>query len=212
MIIAGLTGGIASGKSTVAGFLREAGARIIDADLIAREVVRPGAPAFDEIVSLFGKTILQPDGAIDRKRLGAIIFNDPRRKTQLDAIVHPSVLARLADMVERIATQTPDAIVILDIPLLLEVGMDKDLAVVIVVYVPECLQLERLMQRDGIDRQAAMARIRSQMPIAEKRRRATMVIDNSGTLDDSRRQTLAVLNRLKQQSQDDAEYKSLRDP
>ncbi len=200
MIIAGLTGGIASGKSTISGFLADAGARIIDADKIARDVVRHGTPAYNDILSFFGGTILLPNGEIDRERLGDIIFNDPLKKARLDAIVHPRVIEQSAAMIAQIARQAPDAVVILDIPLLLEAGMEKDLAAVIVVYVPEPLQLERLMKREGIDQQAAMARIRSQMPIEEKRQRATVVIDNSGTTTESRRQALIVFNRLKQQS------------
>ena len=200
MIIAGLTGGIASGKSTVSGFLSDAGAQVIDADQIAREVVKPGTPGYDAILAFFGPTILMPGGEIDRKRLGEIIFNDPDKKARLDAIVHPLVFERSAERIAQIAAQTPDAVVIMDIPLLFEAGMESDLAEVIVVYVPEKLQLERLMNRDGIDEQAAMARIRSQMPIEEKRRRATVVIDNSGTTFDSRRQALAVFRRLKQRS------------
>ena len=200
MIIAGLTGGIASGKSTISRFLSDAGAQIIDADKIAREVVKPGTPGYDAILAFFGRTILLPDGDIDRKRLGEIIFNDPDKKARLDAIVHPLVFERSAEMIAQIAAETPDAVVIMDVPLLMEADMGRDLEEVIVVYVPETIQLERLMNRDGIDEQAAMARIRSQMPIEEKRKRATLVIDNSGTLSDSRRQAMAVFNRLKQRS------------
>jgi len=200
VIIAGLTGGIASGKSTVAKFLSDAGAKIIDADAIAREVVEPGTPGCEAIAASFGRSVLLPDGNIDRKRLGEIIFNDPEKRTRLDAIVHPLVVQRSAEMIAQIAAEAPDAVVIMDIPLLMETGMGKDLAEVIVVYVPESVQLERLMNRDGIDEQAAMARIRSQMPIEEKRKRATLVIDNSNCMSDSRRQALAIFNRLEQQS------------
>ena len=200
MIIAGLTGGIASGKSTVSGFLSDAGAQVIDADIIAREVVKQGTPGYHAILASFGRTILQPDGDIDRKRLGDIIFNDPNKKARLDAIVHPLVFERSAEMIAHIAAQTPDAVVIMDIPLLLEAGMERDLAEVILVYVPEAIQLRRLTNRDRIDKQAAMARIRSQMPIEEKRKRATVVIDNSSTLSESRRQALAVFKRLKEKS------------
>ena len=202
MIIAGLTGGIASGKSTVSGFFADAGARIIDADEIARAVVRRGSPAYNEIIDFFGDSILLPDGEIDRKRLGDIIFNDPGKKARLDAIVHPRVYKRSQALIAQIAARTPEAVVILDIPLLLEAGMETGLQEVIVVYVPESLQLKRLMSRDGLDRQAAMARIHSQMPIEEKRGRASIVIDNSGSLADSRRQTLAVFSRLKQRAKD----------
>jgi dephospho-CoA kinase len=202
VIIAGLTGGIASGKSTVSGFFADAGARIIDADEIARAVVRRGSPAYNEIIDFFGDSILLPDGEIDRKRLGDIIFNDPGKKARLDAIVHPRVYKRSQALIAQIAARTPEAVVILDIPLLLEAGMETGLQEVIVVYVPESLQLKRLMNRDGLDRQAAMARIHSQIPIEEKRGRASIVIDNSGSLADSRRQTLVVFSRLKQRAKD----------
>ena len=197
MIIAGLTGGIASGKSTVSRILSDAGAHVIDADQIAKEEVEKGTPAYCDIVSFFGRGILQADGAIDRKRLADIIFNDPEKKARLNAIVHPHVYRRTQQKIADISRRTSDAVVILDIPLLLEADMDRNLDELIVVYVPESIQLERLMQRDAIDAAAAMARIRSQMPIDEKRRRATIVIDNSGGLDDCRRQALEVFERLK---------------
>ena len=196
MIIAGLTGGIASGKSTVSRILSDAGAHVIDADQIAKEEVEKGTPAYRDIVSFFGRGILQTDGAIDRKRLADIIFNDPEKKARLNAIVHPHVHRRTQQKIADISRRTSDAVVILDIPLLLEAGMDRNLDELIVVYAPESIQLERLMQRDAIDAAAAMARIRSQMPIDEKRRRATIVIDNSGSLDDCRRQALEVFERL----------------
>jgi dephospho-CoA kinase len=202
VIIAGLTGGIASGKSTVSKFLSDTGAKIIDADAIAREVVEPGTPGNKAIEALFGRSVLLPDGYIDRKRLGEIIFNDPEKRARLDAIVHPLVAERSAEMIAHIALETPDAVVIMDIPLLLETGMDRDLAEVIVVYVPEALQLQRLMARDGIDEKAAMARIRSQMPIEEKRKRATRVIDNSGSRSACRQQALKALDRLRKKASD----------
>lgn len=197
MIIAGLTGGIASGKSTVSRILSDAGAHVIDADQIAKEEVEKGAPAYCDVVSFFGRGILQADGAIDRKRLADIIFNDPEKKARLNAIVHPHVYRRTQQKITDISRRTSDAVIILDIPLLLEADMDRNLDELIVVYVPESIQLERLMQRDAIDAAAAMARIRSQMPIDEKRRRATIVIDNSGGLDDCRRQALEVFEHLK---------------
>jgi len=200
VIVAGLTGGIATGKSTVSSFLSDAGARIIDADEIAREAVVQGTPAYDEIRAFFGNEILKPDGEIDRERLGDIIFNDSDQKKRLDAIVHPRVFERSAALIAEIAAKEPDAVVILDIPLLLEANMDRDLAEVIVVYVPEALQLKRLMDRDGIGEKAAMARIRSQMPIEEKRKRATLVIDNSGSRSACRKQALEALERLRQKA------------
>jgi len=200
VIIAGLTGGIASGKSTVSGFLSDAGAKVIDADEIAREVVKQGTPGYNAILAFFGRAIILPDGEIDRKRLGEIVFNDPDKRARLDAIVHPLVFKRSAEMIAQIAAEEPDAVVIMDIPLLLEAGMGSDFSDLIVVYVNENIQLNRLMNRDGIDKQAAMARIRSQMPVEEKRKQATVVIDNSGTRSDCRKQALTVFNRLKQKS------------
>jgi dephospho-CoA kinase len=163
--MAGLTGGIATGKSTVSGMLSEAGAKIIDADKIARDVVEPGTPAYRDIVAFFGRAILLSDGTLDRKGLGDIIFNDPEKKKRLDAIVHPRVYQRTEARIAEIAAKSPDAVIILDIPLLLETGMRRNLAEVIVVYVPEDLQLQRLMARDQIDAEAALARIRSQIPL-----------------------------------------------
>ena len=202
MLIAGLTGGIASGKSTVSAYFADAGAYIIDADTIARDVVKRGMPAYDEIISYFGTTILMPDGDIDRKRLGSIIFNTPDKKARLNAIVHPHVFKHTKEKTATIANQHPEAVIILDIPLLFETAMDRDMAEVIVVYAPESIQLQRLMERDGIDRKAAMARIRSQMPIEEKRKQATIVIDNSGSRSASRRQAQDVYKRLKRMAAD----------
>lgn len=196
MKIVGLTGGIASGKSTVSAMLSELGAEIIDADRIARDVVRPGMPAYDRIVAHFGEGVLLADGGIDRKALGDIIFHDPAQKAVLDRIVHPEVIAAYGEEIAVLASRRPDALVVMDVPLLLETGMHQGLAAVIVVYVPEVLQRQRLMQRDGICAEAADARIAAQMPIEEKRRRATVVIDNTGSLADTRRQVAEIYLRL----------------
>ncbi len=196
MITVGLTGGIATGKSTVARILRGAGARVIDADRIAREVVGRGRPAWRDIVEHFGEGMLRPDGEIDRARLGDIIFNDPGEQAALNRIVHPRVFADIEAQRARIAETAPRAVVILDIPLLFEAGSRRDLDEIIVVYAPEPVQLARLMKRDGLSRRDALARIRSQMPIEEKKKRATRVIDNSGDLAVTRRQALAVYREL----------------
>jgi len=197
LVVVGLTGGIATGKSTVSRILADAGARIIDADKIAREVVAPGALAYDAIIRAFGKSILLADGPIDRKRLGQLIFNDPHQKAILDAIVHPKVFGQLKKQIAEYAGQRPNLVIIMDIPLLFETGAHEDLTEIVVVYVPESIQLKRLMKRDGIDQNEAMARIRSQMPIDMKRQKATFVIDNSGKTEATRRQTLDIYNHLK---------------
>lgn len=196
MIVAGLTGGIATGKSTVAAVFEEAGARLIDADRIAREVVRKGTSAYRDIVAHFGMDVVCGDGEIDRRRLAAIVFNDPAAQRALEDIVHPQVKREVDRRVGEIRRQAPEAIIILDIPLLFEAGMQAGLDAVIVVYAPERLQLERLMARDGLTEPEAVARIRAQMPIESKKALATRVIDNSGSREQTREQTLEVYRQL----------------
>jgi len=202
MIVAGLTGGIATGKSTVAAIFEAAGARLIDADRIARDAVRKGAPAYHDTVAHFGEAVLQGDGEIDRKRLAAVIFNDPAEQQALERIVHPQVKQEITRRLDLMRRETPDALVIVDVPLLFESGMDRGLAAAIVVYVPEQIQLERLMARDALTQPEALARIRAQMPIEKKKSLATLVIDNSGSLERTRDQTLEVYRRLSQQGQE----------
>lgn len=200
MIVAGLTGGIASGKSTVSAFFRQFGAFIIDADLIAHDVVAPERPAWQSIRETFGDQMLMDDGTIDRVRLARAVFNDAALRKQLECIVHPHVKAQMETEVMQLRQTTPDAVVIQDVPLLLESDMTRGLAEIIVVYVPETIQLQRLMQRDGILRDAARARITAQMPMAEKKRRATIVIDNGGSLAFTRKQTRKVYRDLARQA------------
>jgi dephospho-CoA kinase len=196
LVIAGLTGGIASGKSTVSAFLENAGAVIVDADKIARKVVRKNRPAWREIVRAFGQSILLPDGEINRILLGEIVFNDPAQKQVLNRIVHPGVFAETATRLSEIEKNQPGAVVILDVPLLIESGMDTGLSDIIVVYVPESVQIQRLITRDAMTQEQALARIRSQMPIEEKKKRATIVIDNSGSLENTRIVSLRIYHKL----------------
>lgn len=197
MIVAGLTGGIASGKSTVSAFFKDAGAFIIDADRIAHEVVKKGLPAHDEIIQHFGRKVMLPNGELNRSLLGDIIFNDSEKKLTLNNIVHPYVMQRTDEDLRQIEQSHPDAVVILDVPLLFESGMHRTTTEVIVVYVPEQIQLERLMLRNHLSKEEALARIKSQMAIEEKKNLATFVIDNSGTIDGTRTQTLEVYRHLK---------------
>lgn len=198
MVIAGLTGGIASGKSTVSAFLEDAGAIIVDADKFAREVVQKDRPAWREIVDTFGQSILLPDGGINRILLGDIIFNDPAQKQILNRIVHPRVISETATRLAEIEKKQPGSVVILDVPLLIESGMDTGLSDIIVVYVPEPVQIQRLMIRDALTQAQALARIRSQMPIEEKKQHATIIIDNSGSRENTRSISLTVYQRLKE--------------
>jgi dephospho-CoA kinase len=196
VIVAGLTGGIATGKSTVSAFLEQAGAVIVDADKIARHLVRKGQPAWQKIVDAFGLSILLPDGELDRSRLGEIIFNDPHQKRILNRIVHPEVGSETAVQLAEIEKNQPDSLVILDVPLLIESGMNAGLSEIIVVVIPEPLQIERLMHRDNLSQEQALARMRSQMPIDEKRKHATRLIDNSGSRENTRRQTMDIYRQL----------------
>jgi dephospho-CoA kinase len=200
MIVAGLTGGIATGKSTVAGYLARAGAHIIDADRIARQVVRPGLRAYREVCRRFGTAILRPDGEIDRKRLGDIVFHDAEQRAMLESIVHPAVFKRIKAQLADRASRKRGEVVILDVPLLFESGMHAGLREIIVVYLTPEKQLARLMQRDKIAAADARARVGAQMPIDEKRRRATILIDNSGSRHHTRERTLAVYQELKQRA------------
>ncbi len=196
MLVAGLTGGIASGKSTVAGIFRKEGAQVIDADVIARQVVAPGLPAWQDIVRLFGDQVVAADGTLHRPRLAERVFHDPELRRRLEHIVHPRVRAAIDTQMSRLRDTSPGAVVVQDIPLLLEAGMTQGLDEVIVVYVTAPVQLQRLMRRDGIDASQAKARIDAQMPLEEKRKRASLVIDNSRHRAATRAQTLAIFARL----------------
>jgi dephospho-CoA kinase len=180
MRLIGLTGGIATGKTTVNRMLAARGATVIDADALAREVVRPGEPALDAIVERFGTDVLQADGTLDRERLGAIVFADADARHALDGITHP----RIAELTqERIAAALAgdSPLVVVDIPLLFENAREAMFEGVLVVYAPADVQIRRLRERNGLDEPAALQRLAAQLPIDEKRDRATWVIDNSGS-------------------------------
>ncbi len=177
VITIGLTGGIGSGKSTVAELLASYGAVIIDADVLAREAVAPGTPGLARVVEQFGSEVLAPDGSLDRPRLGALVFADPDRLAALNAIVHPYVRQRSEELT---AAASPDAVVVQVIPLLVENGL-TDFDEVVVVDASEETQLRRLTER-GMDRADARARIAAQATRGQRRAAADMVIDNDGDL------------------------------
>jgi dephospho-CoA kinase len=187
MRVIGLTGGIATGKSTVARMLAARGAVVVDADLLAREVIAPGQPGYDEVLARFGRRIVDDSGAVDRAALGAIVFADPAARAELEAITHPRIgalmQARLRD-----ALASPAPLAVADIPLLFENDRDTAFPQTLLVYAPAEVQLLRMRQRDGLDAQAARQRLDAQMPIDEKRARATWVIENGGSLDDTEAQ------------------------
>lgn len=182
MRLVGLTGGIATGKSTVAAMLAARGAVVVDADVLAREVVEPGEPALADIVDAFGPAAVGPDGRLDRARVASLVFADAGLRRRLDAITHPRITTL---MLERIAAALDGGapLVVADIPLLFENGRESMFEGTLLAYASEDEQLRRLRARDGLDDADARARLASQMPIEEKRARATWVIDNSGDVD-----------------------------
>lgn len=197
MIRAGLTGGIASGKSQVSKALRELGAYVIDADEIAREAVRPGTEAFREVVARFGSGILGADGAIDRAELGRRVFGDPRQREALERIVHPRVFAAQEAAYDRIVRADADAVVVFDAALLIETGAHRRMDKVIVVYADEETQLQRLMARDRLPADEARRRIASQAPFPEKKRHADYLIDGTAPLEEVVRRTRTIFEELK---------------
>lgn len=190
MKLIGLTGGVGSGKTTVAGILRDLGAAVIDADEATHAVYEPGTPGFEAVVREFGESIVG-DGRIDRARLGRLVFDDEESRRRLNAIVHPLVrewmAARTAEAIEGGAE-----VVVQDVPLLYENGLEDLFSSVVLVYVPEEVQIARLVEGRGFTEERARAVIRAQMPIEEKRRRAHHVIDNGGTPEQTRAQVEEV--------------------
>lgn len=199
MFLVGLTGGIATGKSTVSGMFSELGVVVIDADLIAREVVQPGQKAWKQIKSEFGNEVLKMDasGEIDRVKLGDIVFNDREKRRRLDAITHPEVYNKIFWMVIRCFFQGHQ-FVILDLPLLMESAATLEyIYKVIVVSCDEDQQLNRLMSRNGLPESDAQKRIKAQMPLDLKCQRAHIVIDNSGSMAETRHQVQLVCKTLR---------------
>ena len=189
----GLTGGIASGKSTVSAILAELGAVVIDADLIAREVVARGTPGLDAVVAEFGPQELTADGDLDRPAMGALVFADPSARKRLEAIIHPLVHRR-SDELE--AAAAPGAVVVHDIPLLAEVGRAGQFDAVVVVDVPTEVQVSRMVEDRGWSREDAESRIAAQVSREDRLAIATHVIDNTGSLDDLRRRVAEVYAEL----------------
>ena len=196
MLRVGLTGGLASGKSTVAAMFRRRGALHLDADAIAHELIAPGGRAEDEVLARFGSTILGPDGAIDRGSLGAIVFSDPRALADLNAIVHPKVREEIARRLAReAASASPAPVAIVDVPLLVESGMDRELDAVVVVTCPPETQVARAVAR-GMTEAEARRRIAAQAPLSVKLAAADEIIDNGGTLEATEAQVAAAWVRL----------------
>ena len=203
-LLVGLTGGIATGKSMVSALLRQLGCEIIDADLLAREVVEPGRPAWTTIVAEFGQDVVTGDGALDRKRLGAIVFANPERRRRLEAITHPAIRERFQARLDELAEHGFTGIVVFDAAVMIESGNYKNMDRLVVVVTDEPTQMARLRGRDGTDDTEGRRKIASQMPLAEKAKLADYVIDNSGdrqaTAEQVRRVFAALMSELEARS------------
>ena len=190
-LLVGLTGGIATGKSTVAEVFRRLGCVVIDADVLAREVVVPGAPAYDDIVGAFGRGVLQPDGTLDRQKLGAIVFAAPAKRERLEAITHPRIRERFVQTLADLEARDFTGVVVFDAPVMIESGNHKSMDRLVVVTTDEATQRARALARDGSPEDVER-RIASQMPLSEKAKLADYVIDNSG----DRETTIAEARRV----------------
>ena len=201
-LIIGLTGSIGTGKSTIAKKLIERNIPVIDADLIAREVVEPGKEAYEKIVETFGEEILQEDQTLDRKKLGAIVFEDETKRKALNEIVHPAIRKEMLAQRDAYIKQK-EPCVVLDIPLLYESKLTHFVEKVIVVYTDREVQLERILKRDHITKEEALQRINAQIDVKEKAKWADAVIDNNGTIEESERQLLDILANWDVLAEDD---------
>lgn len=196
MLLVGLTGGIASGKSSTARILEELGARIIDTDIICRKLVEKNRPAWREIIHFFGEDILMEDGSLDRKKLGNIVFRDEEKRKKLNAIIHPKVISEELRLAKGIKEEDPYALVVVNAALLIESGNHKNMDKVIVVGADEDRVIDRIVKRDGLTRDEARLRMASQLPLREKIKLAHYFIENNGTLDELREKVEMVYNDL----------------
>ena len=197
-LLLGVTGGIATGKTTVVNLLRAKGAAVIDFDLLARTVVESDKPAWKDIVAFFGEQVLQEDRSLDRKRLSDIVFQDLEKRKKLEGFTHPRILAEFIRELDEIVSGNPEAIILVDIPLLIEQNLQYLFHKLLVVHVPEEQQLQRLMERDGISRKEAAGRLKAQLPIEEKVGYADFVIRNGGSPEETKRQVEALWEKLSQ--------------
>ena len=198
MLKVGLTGGIATGKSTVAAMLIELGAPVVDSDILAREAVAKGSEGLREVRRVFGDKVLDEEQNLDRRAMRELIFQDPGARERLNSIVHPRVAAlidRQVDELERIGRQ----VVFVDVPLLYEVGWEDLMDAVVLVYVPAEVQLRRLMKRDQVERDQAVNALKAQLPIEQKLKKAQFLVDNQGSLEETREQVVALWARLQSQ-------------
>jgi dephospho-CoA kinase len=197
MLVVGLTGGVASGKTTVSRILQQEGAYLIDADLIARELVQPQTPAWSELIRIFGREILEKDESINRKALADRVFSCPQKRGQLEKILHPQISREIDRRIEAIRKKDPEAVVVVDAALLVETGAHRRMDKLIVVTATEAQQVERLGRRTGAAPQEARGILSAQMPLAEKLNVADFIIRNEGTLEETIRRAKEIFQELK---------------
>jgi dephospho-CoA kinase len=195
-MIIGLTGGIACGKSTVANILRQKGILVIDADEISREITKKGKPAWQEIKEEFGEEVIGPDGEILRKKLAQIVFNNPTKLATLNQITHPRITKQLTEILAEIKAKKSQRIIVIEVPLLFECGLQDIFDEVWVVKAPQSVMIERLIKRDSLSKEDALKRISSQMPLTQKAQLADRVIENSGSVNDLKKQIEDILKEL----------------
>jgi dephospho-CoA kinase len=196
-LLLGVTGSIATGKSTVAAMLEELGARTIDFDVLSRVVVEPGKPAWKDIVAFFGEQILHQDQTLNREKLREIVFKDMEKKKKLEGFQHPRIGEEFMQLVKQFAQEDPNAIIQVVVPLLIEVNMHPLFHNLLMVYADEEEQKKRLMRRDGASEEMAMSMIRSQLSAEEKKGFCDLIVDNSGSLEETRKQVEKIWQALK---------------
>ena len=201
-IILGVTGSIATGKTAVAVMLEELGARTIDFDVLSRVVVEPGKPAWEDIVAFFGKQVLHKDKTLDRDKLREIVFRDLEKKKKLESFQHPRIGEEFIKLVEQYAGEDPDAIIQVVVPLLIEVNMHPVFHHILMVYATAEEQKRRLIERDGLTEEMAMNMINSQLSVEEKKGYCDLIVDNSGSLDETRKQVEEIWKKLKKIQKD----------
>ncbi len=201
-LLVGLTGGIASGKSTVSDMLKELGASIIDFDVIAREVVQPGKPAWKDIVDYFGRQVLAEDGSLNRKKLSKIVFSDLEKRKKLESFTHPRIHEKFVEQVNDIVKEDPNAIIVVSVPLMIELNLQYMFHKNILVYIPQEKQIERLAKRDSISKEEAANILKAQLPIDEKKGYVDFIINNEGSIDETRKQVEELWKSLKKIQQE----------
>jgi dephospho-CoA kinase len=197
MISIGLTGGLASGKSLVARIFKSLGCALIDTDAIARDVVVPGTAGWQAVVKEFGPHILAENNTIDRPKLAGIIFNDAGRREILNSILHPLIMRAVREQAAAIEAGDPDAVVVVDVPLLIECGMQDDFDEVVVVWTPRETQISRMMERDGLPEAEARQRLAAQLPLDQKKAYATFVVENDADEEKTEAQVRRIFSDLK---------------